>query len=73
MFGYKYFPTIQACEDAFVKLYEEKIIPYKDKLLGTIYTQLSDVEEEDNGLLTYDRKVLKFSKERVQKVLNKLK
>ena len=73
VFGYKYFPSIGQCEDAFVRLYEEKIIPYKDKLIGTIYTQLSDVEEEDNGLLTYDRKILKFKKERVQEVLNKLK
>lgn len=73
VFGYKYFPSIGQCEDAFVRLYEKKIIPYKDKLIGTIYTQLSDVEEEDNGLLTYDRKILKFKKERVQEVLNKLK
>ena len=73
VFGYKYFPSIDQCEDAFARLYEKKIIPYKDKLIGTIYTQLSDVEEEDNGLLTYDRKVLKFNKERVQEVLKKLK
>ena len=55
-----------------MELYENKIIPYKDKLIGTIYTQLSDVEEEDNGLLTYDRKVLKFNKETIQKTLKKL-
>ena len=28
-------------------------------LCGAIYTQLSDVEDEVNGLLTYDRQVLK--------------
>lgn len=72
VFGYTYFPTILDTEQAFVDLYEKKIIPYKDKLIGTIYTQLSDVEEEDNGLLTYDRKVLKFNKETIQKVLKKL-
>ena len=73
VFGYKYFPSIKACEKAFVSLYEEKIIPYKDKLVGAIYTQLSDVEEEDNGLLTYDRKVLKFDEEVIKKTLAKLK
>ena len=72
VFGYTYFPTIPDTEQAFVDLYEQKIIPYKDKLIGTIYTQLSDVEEEDNGLLTYDRKVLKFNKEIIQRVLKKL-
>jgi hypothetical protein len=30
-------------------------------LAGFVYTQLSDVEEETNGLLTYDRKVNKLS------------
>ena len=33
-----------------------------DGLAGYIYTQLSDVEEEVNGLLTYDRKVNKLSR-----------
>ena len=71
--GYTYFDTLEILENEFVTLYEQKIIPYKDKLIGTIYTQLSDVEEEDNGLLTYDRKVLKLNKEKVQEVLSKLK
>lgn len=73
VFGYTYYPTIEATEKAFIELFEEKIIPYKDKLIGTIYTQLVDVEEEDNGLLTYDRKIFKFNKEVIKKVLSKLK
>ena len=31
----------------------------KDGLCGAVYTQVSDIEEETNGLLTYDRKVRK--------------
>ena len=31
----------------------------KEGLYGAVYTQVSDIEEEVNGLLTYDRKVLK--------------
>ena len=31
----------------------------KEGLCGAVYTQVSDVEEETNGLLTYDRKVCK--------------
>ena len=30
-------------------------------LAGYVYTQMSDVEEELNGLLTYDRRVDKFA------------
>ena len=35
---------------------------------GAIYTQTTDVEIEINGLLTYDRKVLKFNPEVLKKV-----
>lgn len=31
-------------------------------LAGFVYTQLSDVEEETNGIVTYDRKVNKLQK-----------
>ena len=45
---------------AIVKLYEKQIIPAKQKgLAAAIYTQLSDVEQETNGLITYDRKEVK--------------
>lgn len=37
------------------------------KILGFCYTQLYDVEQEQNGLFTYDRKP-KFSKETYQKI-----
>jgi glycosyl hydrolase, family 2, putative len=29
-------------------------------LAAAVYTQLTDVEEESNGILTYDRKVCKW-------------
>ena len=34
---------------------------------GSIYTQTTDVEREVNGLLTYDRKVLKFNPDNLRK------
>ncbi len=41
-------------------LYREQILPLKEQgLQACIYTQLSDVETEMNGLLTWDRAVLK--------------
>ncbi len=38
-------------------------------LSGAVYTQLSDVEEEVNGLVTYDRKVVKIESGRTHKLL----
>ena len=37
-------------------------------LSATVYTQLSDVEEETNGLLTYDRAVQKLPAERMRTI-----
>jgi len=46
---------------AFIELYEKQIIPNIEKgLSAAIYTQVSDVEEETNGILTYDRQICKL-------------
>ena len=37
---------------------------YENGLCGAVYTQVSDIEEETNGLLTYDRKVQKLRNRR---------
>ena len=73
-YGYSKYETMKDFEDAFIKVYEEEVIPLlKQGLAGTIYTQVSDVEDETNGLLTYDRKVIKVRPERIKKVMAKLK
>lgn len=55
-------------------MYQRMIIPYvKDGVCGCIYTQLSDVEGEINGLYTYDRKVCKVHKKRIQKISEDIK
>lgn len=73
-FGYKKFPSLEKYEQAFIDLYEEQVIPsLKKGLAAAIYTQLSDVETETNGILTYDRKVCKLNPERVRKVNEKLR
>ncbi|HYT21349.1 MAG TPA: glycoside hydrolase family 2, partial [Candidatus Polarisedimenticolia bacterium] len=40
----------------------EALVPMKERLglSAAVYTQTSDVEGEVNGLLTYDRKVIKI-------------
>ena len=42
-------------------------------LSATIYTEVSDVEDELNGLLTYDREVIKVSPEMMKAANEKLK
>ena len=60
-FGYRIYKTEAEWMDAYAKLFENEVIPCREKqqLSALVYTQVSDVEEEVNGLLTYDRKVLK--------------
>ena len=61
-YGYRFFKKQADFEAALVKLYETEIIPAVDKgLCGAVYTQVSDVEDETNGLLSYDRRVCKVA------------
>ena len=73
-YGYGKFADRAEFEDAFVKLYEEQIVPYIGMgLCATVYTQISDVEDETNGLISYDRKFSKVSQERMCQLAKKLK
>lgn len=59
-FGYLMFKDKASLSAAYEKLHKKQVIPLIEKgLCGTIYTQLSDVENEVNGIYTYDRAVLK--------------
>lgn len=61
VFGYKKFDSLEEISKAYRELYEEQVCPLIEKgLSGVVYTQLSDIEEEVNGLVTYDRKVVKI-------------
>ncbi|MBQ4559815.1 MAG: glycoside hydrolase family 2 [Tyzzerella sp.] len=61
VFGYKKFDTTEQLSKAYKELYEGQVLPLIEKgLSGVVYTQLSDIEEEVNGLVTYDRKVIKI-------------
>lgn len=73
-YGYGKYADRGEFEDAFVSLYKEQIIPnIKKGLCGTVYTQISDVEDETNGLITYDRKYVKVSRERMNEIASELK
>lgn len=61
MFGYKIYNSPESLAKAYKKTFENVIIPQiSTGLSATVYTQLTDVEDELNGLLTYDRKVVKI-------------
>lgn len=73
MFGYRKFSDLQAFGDAFAALYENEVLPnIKNGLAGAIYTQLSDVEDETNGILTYDRQVCKPQPDRVLPLMRRI-
>ena len=56
-----------------IEMHEKMLIPsIKNGLVGYIYTQVSDIEGEINGLYTYDRKVCKVNKEKLLEANNHL-
>ena len=60
-YGYGDFSTVKDWRAAVKKLLAEVESLQDEGLAGYVYTQVSDVEEEVNGLLTYDRKINKFN------------
>ena len=65
-YGYRKYDTRKSFEDGLCALYKNEVIPEIDKgLCATVLTQLSDVEDETNGLITYDRRVLKVDPDRI--------
>ncbi len=72
-YGYKRFTNAKDFENALIALYETEVIPaVHEGLAATVYTQLSDVEDEINGLITYDRKIVKVSQDRFSALSQKL-
>jgi Beta-galactosidase/beta-glucuronidase len=73
-YGYRYFNDQSEFQQALDELYYKEIgEQISNGLCASIYTQVSDVEDETNGLITYDRKVLKVNKEAMQKIAEHLK
>lgn len=73
-YGYGKFKCREDFVTALKNLYLNEVLPLIDKgLCATVYTQLSDVEDETNGLLTYDRMVSKVKEEEFAEISEKLK
>ncbi len=73
-YGYSANNGTEDFEKAFIALYDEQVIPHikKEGLCALVYTQVSDVEDETNGLLTYDRQVLKVDAKNVKAMSKRL-
>ena len=59
--GYQLIDSPEALLERYEELYRE-LLPLEQSagLSAAIYTQVSDIETENNGLMTYDRKVIKM-------------
>ncbi len=75
--GYVQFKNSKEVTDEYVKYAEMLLKLIKTGFSAGVYTQTTDVEGEVNGLMTYDRKVVKIDEQRVreinQKICNSLK
>ena len=70
-FGYKKFDSQEKYRRALTLLYDGQIRPgCMNGLAAAIYTQLTDVENELNGLITYDRRVIKFSPADIKRIIS---
>jgi len=69
-YGYGKTDTEEQLTAAIGKMYAEMVNPaIAAGLCGVVYTQLSDVEDEINGLYTYDRQVCKVDAEKMREIL----
>ena len=72
-YGYRKYSDRIGFVKALREIYEKEILPLAKKgLCGAIYTQVSDVEDETNGLLTFDRAVRKVLPREIKDLAEKL-
>jgi beta-galactosidase/beta-glucuronidase len=66
--GYVQFNSSKEVTDEYVKYAEQLKQLIRQGFSAAVYTQTTDVEVEVNGLMTYDRKLVKVDEARVKKV-----
>jgi len=65
--GYTQFNTPKEVTDQYVEYIDTLLKLVPAGYSGAVYTQTTDVENEVNGLMTYDRKVIKVDEDRLRK------
>ena len=72
-FGYQSYRSKEELTANYKRLWEEEILPNVEHgLSSAIYTQTSDIEEEINGVMTYDRDEDKLLLDEVRKLNERL-
>ena len=72
-FGYQKYSSMEDLTNNYKRLWEEEIYPtLSHGLSAAIYTQTSDIEEEVNGIMTYDREIDKLGMDAVRELNQKL-
>ncbi|MCQ2537053.1 MAG: hypothetical protein MJ124_01510 [Lachnospiraceae bacterium] len=72
-YGYGACNSVQQLSARIMKLYDEMIIPgIKNGVCGCVYTQVSDIEDEINGMYTYDRELCKVDKDVLNTIRQKI-
>ena len=72
-FIYLLFNNKEDFQKEYVRFITQEIIPAKRAGMSAfIYTQLSDVEEEMNGFVTYDRKEIKVDVNKIKEINDKI-
>jgi hypothetical protein len=73
LFGYKMYRDKSALTAAYQALYQTQVLPYVAQgLTAAVYTQVSDVEDEINGLFTCDRAQVKLDADAVRELNRQL-
>ena len=70
VYGYKLYKKRSDFEEAVIRLYDEEVRPLA--IAGAsafIYTQVSDVEDETNGFITYDREIVKVDVDKIRETM----
>ena len=74
VFGYRRYRTRAGLQRALERLHDREIAPAIERgLAATVYTQLSDVEDEVNGMVTYDRRYVKVDEHAVRAMNDRLR
>ncbi|MDD2434209.1 MAG: glycoside hydrolase family 2, partial [Bacilli bacterium] len=69
-YGYRFYYEQKDFEQGLIDFYTKEVGPGIEKgLVGVIYTELCDVEDETNGLVTFDRQIVKIDKNRVSQAI----
>lgn len=72
-FGYRKYHSRSKLTSAIERLWRRDLLPnVENGLSATVYTEVSDVEDETNGLLTYDRERLKVTPETIRQINREL-